>query len=105
MLDAGEPPIFEAKVFKYKGEDIEVSNQEAAEKIVAAVSKAEWQVAPLVQKEKKRNPPPPFTTSKLQQAAYNPFRHTAKSNRALAHRLDECVEVGNDGSAALITYM
>ena len=40
MLDAGEPPIFEAKLSKYKGEDIEVGNQEAADKIVAAVSKA-----------------------------------------------------------------
>src|SRR6266487_635434 len=91
MLDAGEPPIFEAKLFKYKGEDIEVSNQEAAEKIVAAVSKAEWQVATVVQKEKKRNPPPPFTTSKLQQAAYNRLRYTAKRTMALAQRLYEGV--------------
>src|SRR6266700_2949328 len=89
MLDAGEPPIFEAKLFKYKGEDIEVSNQEAAEKIVAAVSKAAWQVATVVQKEKKRNPPPPFTTSKLQQAAYNRLRYTAKRTMALAQRLYE----------------
>ena len=27
MLDAGEPPIFEAKLSKYKGEEIEVANQ------------------------------------------------------------------------------
>ena len=105
MLDAGEPPIFEAKLFKYKGEDIEVSNQEAAEKIVAAVSKAEWQVATVVQKEKKRNPPPPFTTSKLQQAAYNRLRYTAKRTMALAQRLYEGVELGEEGSVALITYM
>ena len=31
MLDAGEPPLFEAKLTKYKGEDIEVRNQEAAD--------------------------------------------------------------------------
>ncbi len=105
MLDAGEPPIFEAKLFKYKGEDIEVSNQEAAEKIVAEVSKAEWQVATVVQKEKKRNPPPPFTTSKLQQAAYNRLRYTAKRTMALAQRLYEGVELGDEGSVALITYM
>jgi len=67
MLDAGKPPLFEAKLFKHKGEDIAVSNQESADKIVAAVSKAKWQVASVAQKEKKRNPPPPFTTSKLQQ--------------------------------------
>src|SRR5712664_1760534 len=61
MLDAGQPPLFEAKLSKYKGEDIEVKNQEAADKIVTAVSKAKWQVASVAQKEKRRNPPPPFT--------------------------------------------
>src|ERR1700682_6694297 len=44
MLDAGEPPLFEAKLSKYKEEDIEVGNQEAADKIVAAVSKATGEV-------------------------------------------------------------
>jgi len=105
MMDAGEPPIFEAKLAKYKGEDAEVKNQEAADKIVAAVQKAKWQVAAVAQKEKKRNPPPPFTTSKLQQAAYNRLRYTAKRTMALAQRLYEGVELGEEGSVALITYM
>jgi DNA topoisomerase I len=105
MLDAGEPPLFEAKLFKHKGEDIEVSNQEAADKIVAAVSDAKWQVANVTQREKKRNPPPPFTTSKLQQAAYNRLRYTAKRTMSLAQRLYEGVELGEEGAVALITYM
>src|SRR6266404_2882665 len=105
MLDAGEPPVFEAKLSKYKGEDIEVGNQEAADKIVAAVSKAKWQVASVAQKEKRRNPPPPFTTSKLQQAAYNRLRYTAKRTMGVAQRLYEGVELGEEGSVALITYM
>jgi DNA topoisomerase I len=105
MLEASEPPIFEAKLSKFKGEDIEVGNQETAEKIVAAVSKAKWQVASVTQREKKRNPPPPFTTSKLQQAAYNRLRYTAKRTMALAQRLYEGVELGEEGSVALITYM
>jgi len=105
MLDAGEPPIFEAKLSKYNGEDIEVGNQEAADKIVAAVSKAKWQVTSVAQKEKRRNPPPPFTTSKLQQAAYNRLRYTAKRTMGLAQRLYEGVELGEEGSVALITYM
>src|SRR5580700_11079868 len=74
LLDAGTPPLFEAKLSKFKGEDIEVLNQEAADKVVAAVQKAKWQVASVAQKEKRRNAPPPFTTSKLQQAAYNRLR-------------------------------
>ncbi|HEY6268661.1 MAG TPA: type I DNA topoisomerase [Candidatus Acidoferrum sp.] len=105
MLDAGKPPLFEARLFKHKGEDIAVSNQESADKIVAAVSKAKWQVASVAQKEKKRNPPPPFTTSKLQQAAYNRLRYTAKRTMSLAQKLYEGVELGDEGSVALITYM
>ena len=57
------------------------------------------------QKEKKRNAPPPFTTSKLQQAAYNRLRYTAKRTMSLAQRLYEGVELGDEGSVALITYM
>ena len=105
MLDAGEPPIFEARLTKKNGEDIEVKNQEAADAIVAAVSKAKWQVESVAQKEKRRNAPPPFTTSKLQQAAYNRLRYTAKRTMALAQRLYEGVELGEEGSVALITYM
>jgi DNA topoisomerase-1 len=105
MMDAGEPPVFEARLTKYKGEDIEVKNQEAADAIVAAVQKAKWQVGSVTLKEKRRNPPPPFTTSKLQQAAYNRLRYTAKRTMALAQRLYEGVEMGEEGSVALITYM
>jgi DNA topoisomerase-1 len=105
MLDAGQPPLFEAKLFKHKGEDIEVANQEAADKIVAAVSKAKWQVASVTQREKKRNPPPPFTTSKLQQASYNRLRYSAKNTMRVAQGLYEGVELGDEGSVALITYM
>src|SRR5712692_6816438 len=105
MLDSGEPPLFEAKLILHKGEDIAVPNQEAADRIVASVSKGKWQVAAVTQKEKKRNPPPPFTTSKLQQAAYNRLRYTAKRTMGLAQRLYEGVELGEEGSVALITYM
>src|ERR1700675_3648469 len=105
MLDGGQPPIFEAKLSKYKDEDIEVANQEAADKIVAAVSKAKWQVASVTQREKKRHPPPPFTTSKLQQAAYNRLRYTAKRTMGIAQRLYEGVDLGEEVSVALITYM
>ena len=105
MLDAGEPPVFEARLTKKKGEDIEVKNQETADAIVAAVTKAKWQVAGVALKEKRRNAPPPFTTSKLQQAAYNRLRYTAKRTMALAQRMYEGVELGAEGSVALITYM
>src|SRR5271155_2137080 len=105
MLDAGQPPLFEAKLFKHQGEDLAVNDQAAAEVIVKAVSKAQWEVASVTQREKRRNAPPPFTTSKLQQAAYNRLRYTAKRTMGLAQRLYEGVEFGAEGQVALITYM
>ncbi len=105
MVAAGEPPAFEAKLWRYKGEEIEVPNAEKAQEIVSAVENAAWQVASVAQKEKRRWAPPPFTTSKLQQAGYNRLRFSAKRTMMLAQRLYEGVELGDEGSVALITYM
>ena len=105
LLATGEPPAFEAKLVKHKGEDIEVHTQAEADAIAAASQSATWQVSSVAQKEKRRFATPPFTTSKLQQAAYNRLRYTAKRTMALAQRLYEGVELGEEGSVALITYM
>ena len=105
QVAAAEPPAFEAKLAKHKGEDIEVHTQAEADAIIAAVEKARWQISEVTQKEKRRHAQPPFTTSKLQQAAYNRLRYTAKRTMALAQRLYEGVELGQEGSIALITYM
>jgi DNA topoisomerase I len=105
LLAAGEPPAFEAKLTKYKGEDLEIPDGAEAQRILAAVERAVWRVANVTQKEKRRYAPPPFTTSKLQQAAYNRLRYTAKRTMMLAQRLYEGVELGDEGSVALITYM
>jgi DNA topoisomerase-1 len=105
LLGADEPPSFEAKLIKYKGEDIAVPDEAEAQRVLAAVQHAIWQVASVAQKEKRRFAPPPFTTSKLQQAGYNRLRFTAKRTMMLAQRLYEGVELGSEGSVALITYM
>jgi DNA topoisomerase I len=105
LLGADEPPSFEAKLIKYKGEDIEVPDEAEAQRVLAAVQHAIWQVSSVAQKEKRRFAPPPFTTSKLQQAGYNRLRFTAKRTMMLAQKLYEGVELGSEGSVALITYM
>src|SRR5271170_6321702 len=105
LLGAGEPPAFEAKLTKYKGEDLEIPNEAEARRILAILDRASWQVANVTQKDKRRFAPPPFTTSKIQQAAYNRLRYTAKRTMMLAQRLYEGVELGSEGAVALITYM
>jgi DNA topoisomerase I len=105
MLNASAPPPFETKLHKYKGEDLEISNEAAAQKVLRDIENAQWKVASVAQKEKRRFAPPPFTTSKLQQAGYNRLRFTAKRTMMLAQKLYEGVELGDEGSVALITYM
>ena len=105
LLAAGDPPAFEAKLIKYKGEDLEIPDEAEAQRILGIVDRAIWQVANVTQREKRRFAPPPFTTSKLQQAGYNRLRYTAKRTMMLAQRLYEGVELGSEGAIALITYM
>src|SRR5579859_6601045 len=45
MLAGAEPPAFEAKLWRYKGEEIEVPNEAKAKEIVDSVERASWQVA------------------------------------------------------------
>jgi DNA topoisomerase-1 len=104
-LEAADPPIFEAKLSRFKGEEIEITNGDDATRIVEELRRSDWRVAEVTQKEKRRFAPPPFTTSKIQQAAYNRLRFTAKRTMMLAQRLYEGVDLGEEGSVALITYM
>src|SRR6202162_5208857 len=60
QLAAAEPPSFEAKLAKYKGEDIEIHTQAEADAVIADLEGARWVVSSVVQKEKRRYPTPPF---------------------------------------------
>ncbi|PYX91940.1 MAG: type I DNA topoisomerase, partial [Acidobacteria bacterium] len=100
-----KPPAFDAR-FLGKGEEkIEVPNAEEAEKIRVALEKADWLVRSVDRKERRRNAAPPFTTSKLQQDASRKLRFSVKRAMMIAQRLYEGVELGEEGSVGLITYM
>src|SRR5256714_8680647 len=104
-LAASKPPAFDAR-FLGKGEEkIEVSNAEEAEKIRAALEKAEWVVRSVDKKERRRNAAAPFTTSKLQQDSSRKLRFSVKRTMMIAQRLYEGIELGEEGSVGLITYM
>ena len=104
-LAANKPPAFDAR-FLGKGEEkIEIPNGEEAEKIRVALEKAEWIVRSAEKKERRRNAAPPFTTSKLQQDASRKLRFSVKRTMMIAQRLYEGVELGEEGSIGLITYM
>jgi DNA topoisomerase-1 len=101
----GEPKSFTAKLEKIKDEKVEIGDGGTAKNIVEKIQKHPFIVKDVKHQKKKRNPYPPFTTSKLQQAAYNVLRFPASKTMRVAQTLYEGVEIGSEGSVGLITYM
>jgi DNA topoisomerase-1 len=59
----------------------------------------------VIRKERRRHALPPLITSRLQQEAARKFRFTAKRTMMVAQQPYEGIDVGEEGSVGLITYM
>ncbi len=66
-----------------------IKTEKEANKIVKDLNGAEYKVINIEKKEVKRNPLPPFTTSTLQQTAWQKFRFPAKITMRIAQGLYE----------------
>lgn len=104
-LEGKEPPPFEAKLFRIDGNKAEVNNEAEAKKILDDIEGKTFAVEKIEKKKRKRSPAPPFTTSTLQQEASRKLRFTAKKTMLVAQQLYEGIELDNEGSTGLITYM
>ncbi len=101
----GDRKAFTAKLEKIRDEKIELKNGTSSGEIVEKLKTSPFIVREVKRQKKKRNPFPPFTTSKLQQAAYNVLHFPASKTMRVAQTLYEGVEIGSEGSVGLITYM
>src|SRR5262249_32131917 len=70
-----------------------------------ALESAAYVVAKVEQKDRQERPQPPFITSTLQQQANIRLRFSASRTMQIAQQLYQGVELGKEGSVALITYM
>jgi DNA topoisomerase-1 len=118
-LSAKLPPAFDARLFKVgeqtvktsgfdqdlKKNELLIQNQTQADEFVAEAQQQSFVVTDVTTKERKRNPVPPFITSKLQQEASRKLGFAVKKTMMLAQKLYEGVELGDEGSVGLITYM
>jgi DNA topoisomerase-1 len=96
---------FTAKLSQHKGRKVEITKKFDADEIVADLGKAAFIVGDIKESKKKKSPYPPFTTSKLQQEAFNKLRFSGAKTMHVAQGLYEGVELGSEGSIGLITYM
>jgi DNA topoisomerase-1 len=104
-VEGKNPPPFEARLAKFQGRDLEIPDQTTADRITAALKASPLVVQSVETREVRRKPVPPFITSKLQQEAVRKLHFTAKKTMMWAQRLYEGVDLGEDGSVGLITYM
>jgi DNA topoisomerase-1 len=104
-LAAKLPPEFTAKARQIDGIKWGITDQASSDQIVEELKPARFIVQNIHRREKKRYPVPPFITSKLQQDAARKLNYSVKRTMVLAQKLYEGIEVGQEGSVGLITYM
>jgi DNA topoisomerase-1 len=103
-----ESVIFEAKLNKVDGKKLEklaIKNEADAENILKTLKGAKYKIVDISQKESKKNSPAPYTTSTLQQDANRKLGFSAKQTMMMAQQLYEGIDIGEQGSIGLITYM
>lgn len=82
-----------------------IADQATAEKIAARMRHTPYRVLSVEKKEKRRNPVPPFITSTLQQEASRHYGFSSQRTMSIAQTLYEGLDLGNEGTEGLITYM
>lgn len=98
-------PYFTAKLHKLKGEDPVLSSEDDVAPHLAALEAATWTVAEVRLGQRRRKPAAPFTTSTLQQEASRQLSFNTNKTMRIAQQLYEGVDLGNEGTEGLITYM
>ena len=104
-LAAKKPPQLKAHLAKRNDQNVEIADEAAAKSLVSQFDESDFAVQSVSTREKRRNPVPPFITSTLQQEAARKLRFSVKRTMMLAQRLYEGVELGEEGSVGLISYM
>ena len=94
---------FEAELFKYKKDDIELHSEEEANKVLDALGK-DYTVESIEKKEKAKKSKFPFITSTLQQEASTKLGFPARKTMSIAQKLYEGIDLGSE-TVGLITYM
>lgn len=113
--EQGKKP-FLAKLHSIQGKRIEkeevpgkesflIPNETVAGDVVKQLENSLYKVLSVEKKEKKRNPVAPFITSTLQQEASRHFGFSAARTMNIAQGLYEGLDLGNEGTEGLISYM
>jgi DNA topoisomerase-1 len=109
-LEGSTPPKFLARLYRINQQSetenkFLIPDEEKANAIVTDLKNKEFILEKIERKQRKRMPYPPFITSTLQQEAARKLKLPAKKTMMIAQQLYEGIELGEEGSVGLITYM
>ncbi|MCK5375084.1 MAG: type I DNA topoisomerase, partial [Alphaproteobacteria bacterium] len=88
-----------------KLDKFDIGNEEDAKAAAARIDDKNLSIQKIEKKQVRRNPSPPFITSTLQMDASRKLGLSASRTMRIAQKLYEGIEIGDEGSVGLITYM
>ncbi|MFW5748715.1 MAG: type I DNA topoisomerase [Chloroflexota bacterium] len=103
--DESDSAPFIAKLAKINNQDFSFSSAEDVRPHLDVLERSRYIVDSVKRGTRKRRPAAPFTTSTLQQEASRRLGFTAKRTMRAAQQLYEGIDLGDEGTAGLITYM
>ncbi len=98
-------PFFTARFHKFKGKNPILNSEADVKPHLVALESATWTVGKVRLGQRKRRPAAPFTTSTMQQEASRRLNFGTSKTMRIAQQLYEGVDIGNEGTVGLITYM
>jgi len=110
LLDAqlsrsGGKGSFTAHFYGKDGKKTELTSAAEYDAAAAAVRTSDFIVSEIKRADRKKNPSPPFITSTLQQEASRKLGMTPRRTMSIAQQLYEGVDIADEGTVGLITYM
>ena len=100
-----EYPSFTAKLYRLRGEEVDLKSEDDVRPIVDELETATYIITKIKRGTRRRRPAAPFTTSTMQQEASRKLGFTARRTMAVAQQLYMGLPIGEEGEVGLITYM
>lgn len=98
-------PGFKAKLHRLDGQELDLGSEADVLPHIDALEQAEFTVHKVRLGQRQRKPNAPFTTSTLQQEASSRINFGTSKTMRIAQQLYEGVDIGQEGTVGLITYM
>ena len=100
-----ESGSFRARYYGSDGKKLELHSEDEVNAVVSAVEGRDFTVQSVKRGETPRTPSPPFITSTLQQEASRRLGMTPVRTMSIAQQLYEGIDLSDQGTVGLITYM